>query len=197
MTTDHRRGMAMVRSDELHDLLLASADGDRMAFDALIPRLYPELRRIAHGQLRRLRPGDTWSTTAVVHEAYLKLSGHAGGYADLPHFYAVSARAMRHLLVDLARRKAAAKRGSGEPVEALDETVLASAAAGDAEHVLAIEQALGRLGELDPRYVDVVDCRVFAGFTEEETASALGLSLRSAQRYWQRARAWLAEELRA
>ena len=184
----------MERSDEMLELLHASAKGDRAAFDALLPLLYPELRRIAHRQLARVRAGETWNTTALVHEAYLKLAGHPGGYADLPHFYAVSARAMRHLLVDFARRRTAAKRGGPQMPETLDESLVDAAA--EAERILAIEQALSRLAELDPRLVQVVECRVFAGYTEEETAAALELSLRSVQRYWQRPRAWLAEEMR-
>jgi RNA polymerase sigma factor (TIGR02999 family) len=97
-------------------------------------------------------------------------------------------------LVDFARRRTAAKRGGPQMPETLDESLVGAAA--EAERVLAVEQALSRLAELDPRLVQVVECRVFAGYTEEETAAALELSLRSVQRYWQRARAWLAEEMR-
>ena len=179
---------------EIHRLVRAWAAGDRDAFDALVPLLYPHLRQIAHRQLGRLRPGETWNTTALVHEAYLKLAGRDGRYADLSHFLAVSACAMRHILVDYARRRHAAKRGGPRPLAPLDEDVAAVEAG--IEEVLAVEQALARLGELDPRLVRVVECRVFAGYTEEETAAALGLPLRSVQRYWQRARAWLAEEMR-
>jgi|CXWL01.1.fsa_nt_gi RNA polymerase sigma factor (TIGR02999 family) len=179
---------------EIQRLVRAFGAGDRTAFDALLPLLYPHLRKIAHRQLGHQRPGATWNTTALVHEAYLKLAGHEGGYADLAHFCAVSARVMRHILVDQARRRHAAKRGGGRVATTLDERI--PALASDLEQVLAVEEALLRLGELDPRLVQVVECRVFAGYTEEETAAALGISLRTAQRTWQRARAWLAEEMR-
>jgi RNA polymerase sigma factor (TIGR02999 family) len=174
-------------------MLRASAAGDPAAFDGLVGLLYADLRHIAHRQLGRLRPGETWNTTALVHEVYLKLAGHDGSYADRTHFLAVSARAMRQILVDYARRRATAKRGGDLAPASLDEATVAAEA--EAEQVLAIEQALARLATLDGRLVQVVECRVFGGYTEEETAAALGLSLRSVQRLWLRARAWLAEEM--
>jgi RNA polymerase sigma factor (TIGR02999 family) len=174
-------------------ILQQAATGDRGALDCLIPLLYEDLRRIAHRQLGRLRPGQTLNTTGLVSEAYLRLAGRDAGYADRAHFFAVSATAMRQILVDHSRRRGARKRGGGMVPVTLDESVLAADA--EAEQVLAVEQALSRLTELDPRLVQVVECRVFAGYTEEETAEALGLSLRSTQRYWSRARAWLKEEL--
>ncbi|HRC84036.1 MAG TPA: ECF-type sigma factor [Thermoanaerobaculia bacterium] len=179
---------------EITRLLRASAAGDREAFDRLMPLLYGDLRRIAHRQLGRLRPGQTWNTTALVHEVYLKLADKDGDYQDRAHFFALSARAMRQILVDYSRRRNAAKRGGVQVAETLDENF--HAAAAEAEQVLALEQALARLAELDPRLVQVVECRVFAGYTEEETAQALAISLRSVQRYWMRARAWLAEEMK-
>lgn len=184
----------MEKAGDITRLLHASAGGDREAFDALMPHIYDDLRRIAHRQLGRLRSGETWNTTALVHEAYLKLADHDGAYTDRSHFFAVSARAMRQILVDYARRRTAAKRGGVQVAESLDENSLAADA--EAEHVLAVEQALSRLAELDPRLVQVVECRVFGGYTEDETAVALGMSLRSVQRFWMRARAWLAEEMR-
>jgi RNA polymerase sigma factor (TIGR02999 family) len=184
----------MASSPEITRLLHASAAGDGEAFAALVPLLYGELRQLAHRQLVRLRPGETWNTTALVHEAYLKLVHHDGGYADRAHFFALSARAMRQVLVDYARRRSAAKRGGGGAAVPLDEDALAADA--EAERVLAVEEAISRLAELDPRLVQVVECRAFAGYTEEETAAALSMSLRSVQRYWMRARGWLAEELR-
>lgn len=175
------------------ELLRLAAEGDRAAFDRLMPLLYADLRRIAHGQLGRIRPGQTLDTTALVHEAYLKLADHAGAYADRGHFFAVSARAMRQILVDYARRRGASKRGGDQAAAPLAD----GPPAIDAEigQVLAVEQALSRLSELDTRLVRVVECRVFGGYSEEETATALGLSLRTAQRLWMRAKAWLAEEM--
>lgn len=182
---------------ETAQLLRASAAGDRAAFDRLVPRVYGELRRIAHRLLGRRPGGDSWNTTALVHETYLKLAAGAGGYNDRQHFFAVSARAMRHLLVDSARRRAALKRGGPASPETLDEEALAGvlAEAGEAERILAVEEALERLADLDPRLTQVIECRIFAGYSEEETALALGVSLRSVQRYFLRAKAWLAEEM--
>jgi RNA polymerase sigma factor (TIGR02999 family) len=177
---------------EIAELLRVAAEGDRGAFDRLMPHFYGDLRRIAHGQLGRIRPGETLDTTALVHEAYLKLANHAGGYADRGHFFAVSARAMRQILVDYARRRGASKRGGDQPPSPPGDPPAIDA---EIEQVLAVEEALSRLSELDPRLVRVVECRVFGGYSEEETAAALGLSLRTAQRLWMRAKAWLAEEM--
>lgn len=179
---------------EVTRLLRAAAGGNREAFDAALPHLYEELRRIAHRQLGRVSSGETWNTTALVHEAYLKLAAHHGAYNDVSHFFAVSAQAMRHILVDHSRRRMATKRGGGVVEVPVDEATLAADA--EAEHVLAVEDALSRLAELDPRLVRVVECRVFGGYTDEETASALGFSLRSVQRLWMKARAWLGEEMK-
>lgn len=175
-------------------LLREAAGGDRGAFDQLMPLLYGDLRRIAHGQLGRLRPGQTMNTTALVNEVYLKLADHGGGFADRGHFFAVSATAMRQILVDYARKRRAGKRGGGVEDESLSDH--SPALEAEIEQVLAVEQALSRLSELDPRLVQVVECRVFGGYSEDETALALGLSLRTAQRLWMRAKAWLAEEMR-
>lgn len=182
-------------SGEITRLLKASAEGDGEAFRVLLPHIYDDLRRIAHRQLVRLPLGETWNTTALVNEAYLKLVEHRGEYNDRLHFFAVSATAMRQILVDYSRRRMAAKRGGGVAPEPLDENSVAADA--EAEKVLAVEEVLSRLKEVDPRLVGVVECRVFGGYSEEETAAALGVSLRSVQRLWMRARAWLAEEMHA
>lgn len=179
---------------EITLLVRAAAEGDASALDRLMPLLYSDLRQIAHRQLGRLRSGETLNTTALVNEVYLKLADHDGKYHDRAHFFAVSARAMRHILVDYARSRKTAKRGGDQVPRELSEN--AAAVDAEAEQVLAVEEALSRLGELDSRLVQVVECRVFGGYTEEETAAALDLSLRSVQRYWQRARAWLAEEMK-
>jgi RNA polymerase sigma factor (TIGR02999 family) len=179
---------------ELTELLRAYAAGDAEALDRLVPLVYDDLRRVARGQLRRGIRGAVLDTTALVHEAWFKLS--AGGdvaWQDRGHFLAVSARAMRQVIVDEARRRNAGKRGGGQAGAALDESRLASA--GDAFQVLAIDQALDRLAARGPRLARVVECRFFAGLGEEETAEALGVSLRTVQREWTRARAWLREDL--
>ncbi|MET0552963.1 MAG: sigma-70 family RNA polymerase sigma factor [Vicinamibacteria bacterium] len=179
---------------ELTELLRAYAGGDAGAFDRLVPLVYDDLRRVARQQLRRGTRGVVLDTTALVHEVWFKLSdGGAVPWQDRGHFLAVSARAMRQVIVDEARRRNAGKRGGGQADAVLDEGRVA--AAGDAFQVLAIDQALDRLAARSPRLARVVECRFFAGLGEEETAEALGVSLRTVQREWTRARAWLREDL--
>ena len=154
---------------------------------------YSELRRLARRQLRRLRPGQTLTTTALVHEAFVKLVKGPLKAEDRTHFLALAARAMRQILVDYARGRARQKRGGGADHTPLDEGQVS--ASREAERMLERDLALQKLAELDPRLVRVVECRYFAGLSEEETADALGVSLRTAQRDWLRARAWLREAL--
>lgn len=164
-----------------------------VSLDDLAERLYPELHRLARMQLRRLRPGQTLNTTALVHEAYVKLMGSAG-FADRGHFLAASARAMRHILVNAARDRLADKRGGGAALIPLDEVQVADERA-HCNEVLAVGQALERLRELDERLCRVVECRFYAGMTEEETAVALNVSDRTVRRDWLRARAWLKSDM--
>jgi len=169
--------------------------GDPTAFDRLVPLVYERLRRLASGQLRRDAAGRrTLDTTGLVHEAYLKfVDGAALGLAGRAHFFAVAARAMRQVLVDRARRRQAARRGAGVaplPLEANDLAI-----EHDAETLLALEQALERLARTSERCARVVECRFFAGLTEEETAAALGVTPRTVQRDWLRARGRLREAL--
>jgi RNA polymerase sigma factor (TIGR02999 family) len=179
---------------ELTELLRAYAAGDAAAFDRLVPLVYDDLRRVARQQLRRGSRGAVLDTTALVHEVWFKLSdGGAVAWQDRGHFLAVSARAMRQVIVDEARRRNAGKRGGGQVDAVLDEGRVASPS--DAFRVLAIDQALDRLAARSPRLAQVVECRFFAGLGEEETAEALGVSLRTVQREWTRARAWLREDL--
>ncbi len=153
----------------------------------MLPAVYDELRRLAHLQRKRLAPGRTLETTALVHEAYLKLSARPG-WNDENHFYSSAARAMRQILVDYARQRTSLKRGGGEAVSALEE---GKAADHQAVQMLALDLALRDLAAVDERLVRVVECRVFAGYSEEETARVLSTSLRTVQRDWGRARAWL------
>ncbi len=177
-------------SEDLTGILQAHVRGEEGAFDRLVPLIYEDLRRIARGQLRRLRPGHTLDTTGLVHEAYIKLvAQRAATFADRSHFFAIAARAMRQILVDYAKRKTRHKRGGGKPDLELDEGRVAVAA--QAEGFLAVDEALEKLASYDPRLVQVVECRLFAGYSEKETAEALSISLRTAQRDWQRARGWL------
>jgi RNA polymerase sigma factor (TIGR02999 family) len=177
----------------LQAALAAARAGGPHSLDGLVELLYPELRRLARAQLRRLRPGQTIDTTSLVHEAYLKMLG-SDGYADRHHFLAAAARVMRHVLINAVRRKMAVKHGAGHDAQPLDEREVADQR-GWQEELLAIGQALDRLGELDERLCRVVECRFFAGMTEEETASALAVTDRTVRRDWQRARAWLKVEL--
>lgn len=159
---------------------------------ALMPQVYDELMRIARRHLRRHRPGMTLNTTAVVHEAYLKLADGRGAWGDRGHFLALASRAMRQLIVDHARRRTAAKRGDGAIHLTLSDAADMAAAPLD---TLAIEQALQGLATLDPMLERVVECRFYAGLNVDETALALGRSTRSVERDWARARAYLFQAL--
>lgn len=175
-------------------LLRELREGKRDAFDRLVPLVYEELRRLARGQLRRSPPNHTLDTTALVHEAYLKMAGQQGlALEDRQHFLAVTAHAMRQVLVDFARSRLAAKRGGGEKRVTLDED--SASLVTEAERVIDVDRALEKLRARNERLARVVECRYFAGLSEEETAEALGVSLRTAQRDWMRARAWLREAL--
>ena len=183
----------MSQPADVTQLLVAYGQGDRQAFDQLLPMVYEDLRRIARRQLRS-RPGQTLDTTSLVHESYLKMvDQRKADWQNRVHFLAVAARAMRQVIISHARRRGAAKRGAGGVRETLDEGRIA--VAEQAEQLLALDQALDRLGERDERLVRVVECRFFAGLSEDETAAALGVSLRTVQRDWMRARVWLRESL--
>jgi len=181
-------------SHQITQTLLACRLGDDDAFRQLMTLTYRDLRRIAHRQLQRGRPGLTLNTTGLIHEAYLKLVNHAQmDWRDRSHFFAVSARAMRQIIVDYAKSRSTHKRGGNAPHVDLDEVQIA--ASGEAEMLVALDEALQRLASLDERMIRVVECRFFAGFSEQETAEALAVSLRTVQRDWMRARAWLREEM--
>ena len=180
-------------SGQVTRILHSYAEGDEGAFDDLFSLVYEQLRRIARKQLGWNR-GQTLDTTGLVHEAYLKMVDQGSArWNDRGHFYAISARAMRQILVDYARRRSASKRGAGVPHEPLDENVVD--VDHEADSVLRLDQALEGLGKVDERMVRVVECRFFAGMTEDETAEALGASVRTVQRVWKRARAWLKLEM--
>lgn len=175
-------------------LLHAIRDGDKAAFDRVVPLVYDELRRLARSQLRGLRRGQTLDTVALINEAYLKMANQQGlDLADRGQFLAVSACAMRQVVIQHARARFAQKRGAGEKPVTFDEGALAAEA--HAHQLLDIDRALTKLRNHNERLAQVVECRYFAGYSEEETAEALGVALRTAQRDWKRARAWLAHEL--
>jgi len=181
---------------DITDLLQRHRGGDRSAFDALVPLIYDRLRRIARRQLARVWSLETLTPTSIVHEAYVQLSDEKRvDWQSRSHFFGISARVMRQIVVDYARRRNALKRGAARakvPVDAVDVPV-----ENRLELVLAVDEVLAMLESFNPRLSRVVECRFFAGMTEEETAEALQVPLRTVQREWTRARAWLVKELRA
>lgn len=175
-------------------LLKTHREGDRDAFDRLMPLVYPRLQSIARRQLGRLSAGQTMDTSALVRETYLQLVEESGvEWNDRGHFFAICARTMRRILVDAARRRRSIKRGGAMvPVTAEIESF---GTEDQLELVLSIDQALQQLSQFNERLARVVECRFFAGMTEQEAALALNASLRGVQRDWLRARAWLQKAL--
>jgi len=179
---------------EVTRLLRAHQAGDAEAFNRLVPLVYHQLRRVARGQLRRGPGVPSLDSTGLVHEVYLKLVAAENlSLADRSHLMAVAASAMRQVLIDRARARLRAKRGGGRAVAEPDEQ--ASTSFPSPEWLLDLDRALALLRQRDERLGRVFECRFFAGLSEEETAEALGISLRTAQRDWMRARAWLRAEL--
>ncbi|REJ84937.1 MAG: RNA polymerase subunit sigma [Acidobacteria bacterium] len=177
MTTD--------RDDAAHERL-----------DELVATLYQELRRVARGQKRRSGMPDTLDTTAVVHEAYLRLARSPADYSDDEHFLASATKAMRHLLVDHARKRLTGKRGGGRFAETLTEVGHPAArVAAQAEQLIDLDRALDELARSEPRLAQVIECQFFAGLSREESSLVLELSQRTLRREWARARAWLETRL--
>ncbi len=175
-------------------LLNAHASGDRQALDQLMPLIYDDMRRMAQNKLRDERVDHTLNTTALVHEAYLKLVKFDRiNYKNSRHFFAIASQVMRNILVDYAVRKKAQKRGGKQHRVTLDEKDAASEV--DISNVLSVHHALERLQEIDERQVRVVECRFFGGLSIEETAKALDISEPTVSRDWNMARAWLNREL--
>jgi RNA polymerase sigma factor (TIGR02999 family) len=173
---------------------VAMRDGQVEGFGNLLPLVYDELRHIARRELNA-RPSDTLCTTALVHELYLKLAGRERADAlDRTHLLAVAAVAMRYILVDRARHRRAEKRGGARQRVTLDDGI--GAMDDQVESLLELEDALERLGELDPRLVRVVEMRFFGGMSEQETAAVLGVTERTVRRDWVKARGLLYETLR-
>ena len=179
---------------DVTQLLRDWRQGNRAAFDQLIPLVYDELRRLAKRHLQRQSPGHTLQTTSLVHEAYLRLIDQQNiEWQNRAHFFAVAARAMRFLLVDHARARQYAKRGGGARQVTLDEVAVVSPERND--DLLALDEALSRLAALDPRKSQIVELRYFGGLSAEEAAEALGVSEITVKREWLKARAWLYREL--
>jgi RNA polymerase sigma factor (TIGR02999 family) len=179
---------------EVTQLLAAWRDGDQQALDKLMPLVYDELRRLAHRYMKRQKDGQTLQTTAVVHEAYLRLAGRDEvHWQNRAHFFAVCAQMMRNLLVDRARARQADKRGGGINQVELDEGELVAPAQLD--EVLELNEALEKLSEIDPRKSRIIEMRYFGGMSVEETAAVLELSPITIKREWLKARAWLYLEM--
>ncbi|MDQ3696627.1 MAG: sigma-70 family RNA polymerase sigma factor [Gemmatimonadota bacterium] len=179
---------------EITDLLIAWREGDAAGLNRLMTLVYDELRGIAHNHRIGERDEHTLTTTALVHEAFLELVDLTRiDWRDRAHFFAVAAGVMRRVLVDYARRYNAAKRGGRLPHVALDEAAIAIDQRADT--LIAVDMALERLSEVDERLARVVECRYFAGLSDEESAAALGVSLRTVRRDWTKAKGWLHQEL--
>jgi RNA polymerase sigma-70 factor (ECF subfamily) len=185
---------------ETTGLLRAWAGGERSALDRLAPRVYDELRRIAGHFMQGERPGRTVQTTALVHEAYLKLIDVTNvDWQHRAHFFAIAAQVMRHILLDQARRRVAAKRGGDAPRVVLDQVNLdqvPDTGSGRARELIALDDALNALATVDPRKAQVIELRFFGGLSVEEAAEVLKVSPDTVMRDWRLARAWLLAELR-
>ena len=178
---------------EITRLLLNWSGGQREALDRLIPLVYTQLRQMAHARLREERSDHTLNTTALVHEAYVKLVDiNQVQWHDRAHFLAMASRLMRRILVDYWRKKSAYKRGGGHQQVELDEALLMPEARP--ETVLDLDDALARLEQLNKRQSEIIEYRYFGGMTSEETAEVLGISRATVERDLRAARAWLARE---
>lgn len=183
--------------DEIGDvtrLLHEMSDGSPDAADRVYPQVYEELKAIAQSRLRAERDGHTLSATALVHEAYVKLVRQSDtDWQNRSHFYAIAARAMRRVLLDYAIARKAEKRGGGQPIVTLEAD--SASTATNLDDIIAVDEALTRLAELDERQAQVVELRFFGGLTLEDIAKTLDVSLASVNRDWRMARAYLAQTL--
>lgn len=179
---------------EITRLLGEVRGGNRNVESQLMEAVYPELRRLAASLLQGERPGHTLQATALVNEAYLRLLGHADlDWKDRVHFFAAAAQSMRRILVDYARMRKAAKRpGARQRVELTDVLLISD---GQLDDLIAVDELLTRLAQLDARQCRIVELRFFGGLTEDEVAEVLGIGVRTVSREWEHARAWLHGEL--
>ena len=186
--------MKTLTGDDLTVLLLEWRDGDRAALDRLVPLVYDELRHIAHRYVQRERNGHTLQTSALVNEAYLRLAGQQNvAWQNRAHFFAVTAQVMRHILIDHARRRRYVKHGGELKVVPLNDG--AGMSQQRAAELIALDEALAELASLDQRKSRVVELRYFGGFSLEETAEVLKVSLMTVRRDWRAAKAWLFRRL--
>jgi RNA polymerase sigma factor (TIGR02999 family) len=183
-----------IKSAETTRLLQAWADGDQGALEQLTPRVYNELRRIAGHCMQKERAGRTLQTTALVHEAYLRLIDVENvNWQHRAHFLAVAATVMRRILLDRARKRTAAKRGGAAPQVNLDE--VPDVSSKRAKELIAVDDALNALAKIDPRKARIIELRFFGGLSVEETAEVVKVSPDTVMRDWKLARAWLQTEL--
>ena len=183
------------KQGEVTQLLLEMERGTSDAEEKLFPLVYGELRRLAAYYMRRERPEHTLQPTALVNEAYLRLTQMQEiGWQGRSHFFAIAAQAMRRILVDHARAHDAAKRGGAQRDVTFDEAQAASFSRPN--ELLALDEALGRLADFDPRQSRIVELRFFGGLNEEETAHVLGISVRTVKRDWRIAKAWLYDQVK-
>jgi RNA polymerase sigma factor (TIGR02999 family) len=184
-----------VESHGVTQLLVAWSQGDKGALEALTPLVYEELRRLARSYMRRERPGHTLQSTALVHEAFVRLIDQRVAWNSRAHFYGIAAQMMRRILVDHAKAQGAAKRGAGAARIELNES-LAASPQRDVD-LLALDEALECLTKIDPQRSRIVELRFFGGLSNEESAEVLGVSPVTVQRQWSGARAWLYHKLSA
>ena len=181
---------------EVTRILEALGRGETKAADELLPLVYEELRSLAAEKMARETPTQTLQPTALVHEAWLRLAGNEPPhFANHAHFFTAASEAMRRILIQNARRKRAARRGGGQ--KPLDTEGFEIAAPAKEDELLAVDEALEQFARQDPQKAELVKLRYFVGFTVEETAEILGISVRTATRWWTYARAWLFREIAA
>ena len=179
---------------QVTQLLVAWGDGDRAALDKLMPLVHEELRRLAHHYMRGEGPGHTMQTSALVNEAYLRLADQTNPHwQNRAHFFAISAQLMRQILVDYARKRRSRKRGGDVRQASLDEEMIVSEERS--ANVVALDDALKSLAEIDPRKSQIVELRFFGGLSIEETAEVLQISPGTVMRDWTLAKAWLRREI--
>ncbi|HVF33710.1 MAG TPA: ECF-type sigma factor [Candidatus Saccharimonadia bacterium] len=180
-------------TDDITQMLAAARSGDARAWDQLVTVVYADLRSLAHRHVAGQHGDRTLNTTGLVHECYIRLAQAGATPNDRNHFFGLASRVMRQVIIDHARERLAQKRGSGAatvPLDAVREDELAQA-----RQFVAVEDALNELARTEPRQARVVECQFFAGYTEQETADAIGVSLRLVQQDWHEARHWLARFL--
>jgi RNA polymerase sigma factor (TIGR02999 family) len=187
--------MTTPAATDVTELLIDWSNGDQEALNKLIPLVYDELHRLASRYLRRERPNHTLQTTALVHEAYVRLvDENNANWRNRVQFFAVASQLMRHILVDYARRRIAAKRGGDYARLSFDEQMIVSKE--KSADLMALDEALNGLAAIDPQQSRIVELRIFGGLTVEETAEALGISPTTVKREWSMAKAWLHRQIK-